>query len=51
MSLGSQEQLSIISELFSLYMRQTSTARVPPADFIELAIKGMERTHKLADQM
>lgn len=46
MSLGSEEQLSMLSELFSLCMRQTSSARVPPADFIELAVKGMECTHR-----
>lgn len=45
-SLGPDEQRSMLSELFSLYMSQTSSARVPPADFIELAVKGMECTHR-----
>ena len=45
MSLEPSEQLNVLVELFSLFMRQTSSAKVPPADFVELAVKGMERSY------
>ena len=47
-SLEPSEQLNVLVELFSLFMRQTSSAKVLPADFVELAVKACT---ELVDRM
>ena len=43
-SLRSDEQLELLSELFSLLVRQSSVP-ILPSNFLELVVKGMKRLH------
>lgn len=45
-SMDPVEQLSFLSDMLTLYLQQNTQLRVPPSDFIHLAIQGMERLHK-----
>ena len=44
-SMDPVEQLNL-SDMFTLYLQQHTHIRIPPSDFICLAIQGMERLHK-----
>ena len=35
-----------LSDMLTLYLQQNTHVRVPPSDFLHLAIQGMERLHK-----
>ena len=39
--LQAEQQLNILSELFSMYLRENSDIRLVPSDFLELVVRGM----------
>ena len=45
-SMDPVKQLNFLSNMFTLYLQQHTHIRVPPSDFISLAIQGMEHLHK-----